>query len=117
MARIKKTHNSGKPSSSVWVKNWHMIPCCNCMTPTKAPRECPKILCGWCIVSDPLNGFAAFSGKKYKTFRMAKKYLEMTSKKKLQTDQDEPTLAKQGQSNNRKTFASAAKELKAKGKL
>jgi len=112
----KKNGNSGS-SKAVWVKSWHMIPCVHCANPTRAPKECPRILCGNCIANDPFRAFATWYGKKYKTFRVAKKYLDMTDRLDNQTDEDDQTLAKQERSRIRKTFALAAKKIKEEGKL
>lgn len=112
----KKNGNSGQ-SKAVWVKSWHMIPCCHCMTPTKVPRECPRILCGNCVAGDPFRAFATWYGTKYKTLKTAKKYLDITERLDNQIDGDGQSEAKQERKEKHKTFADEAKKLKARGKL
>jgi len=77
----RKNSNSAQKS---WKKNFHIIPCCNCQNPTKASAEADKILCGDCVVNDPLNGFARYYNKPFKTFKMASRYLEATTEVEYQ---------------------------------
>lgn len=101
----KRRSISTAPSKKSWNRTWHTIACSNCAEPIKVESSIEKVLCGNCVANDPFMGFATFSGKQFKTFRNAKRYLEITSNKNISKPKIEPTLTKQDGTDKPQTFA------------